>query len=812
MPEKMSELIRYGLSAQVIATLESAFGPDLLPLQQQVLEQTGLLDRNESLLVCAPTASGKTLVAELAALNQLTRSRLVLFLVPTRALAEEKAAEFAERYGPLGIRVACTTRDRREHDRDILKGRIHLVVAVYEKALALLGRQASMLGRIGLIVADEVQLLGDGERGAAIDLFLTRWKLAPERPQLLALSAVLGNAEALAATWGIGLVRSEVRPVPLREGVLDVQTGVFHWREAHGGQSGTEDLIQPVADDSVPAETRAAKAMIRLARAAGPVLRFCTTRREAECLAQELAREEAFPPAESALAELSTTERQLSRDRLEELLAHGIGLHTGDMPAPHRRLVEAAFNDGAIAILVATPTLDQGVNLTAATVVQSPYMIERNAFARSSTAVPLSRGRFLNQGGRAGRRGCDFGRSMILVEGEFAREQAWRTFITPRIEPVESPLGAGPLTNAVAELLREGRASTQEGLLAFLMASAGGQLRGPDIIRGRLARAIEEGAQWGLWREDSANQLPLTALGEALASGGIQPETLVRWVEVLRHTDKQHGLSDLLFFLMLANEWKDVPFTVTWSDWRHNVWPTGLVDQFGSGGLGRHLRAMFETESGAPFSHHQACRRTMVMLDWLAGDAIGEIEDFHGIPAGQIIRIAATTSWLATAAADTAGAVGAPEELIKGFEDLAAGLGENMRLAEAGERLHRKEPPAAQPASAEHTPRLVFPSESPGHVEFDGRRIALTPTQYTLLRLLAGRAGNAVSYIEIEQTLWPDAAVERQQVFHHRRAVDKALCPAGGGLIATRHGWGLLLKLSEADVLVEEAGEQRLAV
>src|SRR5690606_27677041 len=132
--------------------------------QRHAVEQTALL-AGESLLVSAPTASGKTLLAELAAIRALEMGRTVLFLVPTRALAAEKARELDRWLGPHGIRVAQSTRDHRADDAAIAGGRVGVAVAVYEKAAGLLARDPGMLARAGLIVCDEVQVLGEPRRG-----------------------------------------------------------------------------------------------------------------------------------------------------------------------------------------------------------------------------------------------------------------------------------------------------------------------------------------------------------------------------------------------------------------------------------------------------------------------------------------------------------------------------------------------------------------------------------------------------------------------------------------------------------------------
>ena len=90
----------------------------------------------------------------------------MVYLVPLRALAEEKYRDFSEKYSDYGIRVIISSRDHREFDRDLESGNFSIAVVVYEKLSQLLVRRPERLQEIELIVADELELLSDVERGA----------------------------------------------------------------------------------------------------------------------------------------------------------------------------------------------------------------------------------------------------------------------------------------------------------------------------------------------------------------------------------------------------------------------------------------------------------------------------------------------------------------------------------------------------------------------------------------------------------------------------------------------------------------------
>lgn len=814
--ERLEELTAARFRRPLVDALRADYGETFLPLQRDVLDQTGLLSGREELLVSAPTASGKTLLAELACLRAVQGLRTALYLVPTRALAEQKAAEFARRYGPLGIRVVCTTRDRRERDREILDGAADWIVAVYEKALALASRQTSILANVGVVVADEIQVVGDAERGAGIDLFLTRWKCLAPRPRLVALSAVLGNAPQLAAWLGARLVTSSLRPAPLREGVLDVATGMFRWRNAQTGELGEECLV-PMPDGD-PTEIRL-EALRALAEAHGPVLQFCATRRTAGRLAFAMAERTGFTPAERALEELAETEPGIARETLETLLARGMGLHTADLPGAHRAVVERAFDRGELRLLVATPTLEQGVNLSAATVVHEPMMVAEGVAAVGGAFVPLSRARFVNRGGRAGRQPGSIGRSIVLTEGEIEGDHVWRTLVAAPVESVRSPFGRAGAVLAVADCLAGGRSQDEDVIHAYLDATlAAAQLPGGELARLAVS-AVHWGTEQGFWSRDPLGRLVASGLGEVLARGRVRPATLMTWREWLPDLTKSTSINTCLFPLLLAEEWEALPVPLDASERRRHLWIEALRprlegDPAGWGAIEERLAA----SGGIAAAWHAAARRAVILIDWLGGEPLCELELRHGLPAGRLGRMASQAAWMATVAADLAGVLRLGSPLVGRLEELGERLGELDRalagsdpLAEASVRVLVPSSPTAaagpveEPAVVtEHPPStLVFPAFDSGTVVFNGERFRLTPIQYGLLRLLAENAGSTVPSAAIHEGLWPDAAVEDQQVRYHRRRAERALGMNSGDLIETRRGWGLRLRLAPEQVLIE---------
>ncbi len=192
----------------------------LLPAQLLALNN-GLLDL-EHLLVVAGTSSGKTFIAEIAGLTQwIKKQATFIFLTPLVALTNQKYEDFKKKYRPLGarvsIRVGMTQIEVNDQDKVIVDGRIKgadIIVATYEAFDWILrSGEYKKISNLGLVVIDEVQLLGDEERGQELDGIIARTKLLFPHTQIIALSATIGNSQELAEDLEMSLVEYNKRPV-----------------------------------------------------------------------------------------------------------------------------------------------------------------------------------------------------------------------------------------------------------------------------------------------------------------------------------------------------------------------------------------------------------------------------------------------------------------------------------------------------------------------------------------------------------------------------------------------------------------------
>jgi helicase len=193
----------------------------LLPIQQKAIE-AGLLS-GENLLIVSATASGKTLIAELAGLKTILQGKKFLFLVPLVALANQKYEDFKKRYGEaftVSIRVGLS-RIRTKDELSIIDTNIasDIIVGTYE-GIDFLLRSTIPLGEVGCIVIDEIHMLSDEERGPRLDGMVSRLRALYPQAQFIGLSATVGNPRYMGKELGTQTILYEERPVPLERHIV----------------------------------------------------------------------------------------------------------------------------------------------------------------------------------------------------------------------------------------------------------------------------------------------------------------------------------------------------------------------------------------------------------------------------------------------------------------------------------------------------------------------------------------------------------------------------------------------------------------
>ena len=445
-----------GLPSGVPTHLREEGIESLYPPQAEAVEK-GLTD-GESLVASVPTASGKTLIAELAMLSAIERGGKALYIVPLRALASEKKAEF-ERWEEYGISVGVSTGNY-EASGEWLASR-DIIVATSEKVDSLVRNNAPWIDDLACVVADEVHLVDDRHRGPTLEVTLAKLRTVNPGVQMVALSATVGNAAAIANWLDAALVQSEWRPIDLRMGV--------HFGNAINFDDGTQTEV------AVASGGRQAPAIVGdTLDDGGSTLVFVNSRRNAESAARrmtEVTDRYLDEDERDALAALADDIRDISdtetSDDLAATVERGAAFHHAGLAAEHRSIVEDAFRDRLLKTICATPTLAAGVNTPSRRVIVRDWRRYDGEFGGMK---PLDVLEIHQMCGRAGRPGLDpYGEAVLLAKNADEMDELFDRYIWAEPEPVRSKLAAEPaLRTHVLATIASGFATTRDGLLEFL--------------------------------------------------------------------------------------------------------------------------------------------------------------------------------------------------------------------------------------------------------------------------------------------------------------------------------------------------------
>ncbi len=208
--------IKKDIPAELYKVLDKCKIVELRPCQKKAIK-SGLLD-GKNLLICTPTASGKTLIAELGGLKSILDQRgKAVYIVPLKSLALEKYKDFKKKYSHLcNVGVAIGDLDKRD---DYLSN-YDLIICTSEKLDSLIRHHAAWLQHVGVVVIDEIHLLNDIGRGPTLEILITILRRLLKNVQIIGLSATIGNPKELAAWLDAKLVIDNWRPVELKKGVM----------------------------------------------------------------------------------------------------------------------------------------------------------------------------------------------------------------------------------------------------------------------------------------------------------------------------------------------------------------------------------------------------------------------------------------------------------------------------------------------------------------------------------------------------------------------------------------------------------------
>jgi helicase len=443
---------------------------------QADLLRAGFLQSDSHWIICAPTGSGKTQMAEWALLDSIRRRQIGVYLAPLKAIVEERLGDWTTKFPDLSI--GLFTGDRNASMKNKKPSDSDLLLITPEKLSSFLHNWKThlpWLARIGVLVVDELHLLGDSSRGSNLECMLTRFRRINPFVRIIGLSGTLANAEEISDWLDARLFISEWRPIPVEHRIVRFSK-----------VSEKKDLLRSELESTIADGGRA--------------LVFTNSRKRSEALCKELL---------NAGFRTAFTHAGLNPDK--------------------RQSAQQQLKEGQVDVLVTTSSLEMGVNFPARKVIiHDSYGFDGEKFG------PLPVSRYLQAAGRAGRAGLDIKGESVLFLPKWAGSNPDYASRCP--EPIRS--GLFEKRKRTFEVLVDvsGRLSISEEHLSvnFAKRSLWNRQGGGSDFQGLVADLIAQ----GLLRRDSKTEAYLseTALGRIACQMVVEPATIclfVRFYELL---------------------------------------------------------------------------------------------------------------------------------------------------------------------------------------------------------------------------------------------------------------------------------------
>jgi helicase len=623
------DLAAFGLPQEVVAVWASQFKNGLNDLQLESVNGKRILD-GASLLVAAPTSSGKTFIGEMAAARAIVERRKAAFLLPYRALVNEKYDQFTELYGErLGMRVVRCTGDYSDQTPNFVRGRYDLAILTYEMFLNLSVSNPSLLNHLGLVVLDEAQFITDPVRGISVELLLTHLLAARERgiaPQIIALSAVIGNINDFDAWLGAAQLVTTERPVPLVEGVLD-RIGTFKYLDADGAVRQEQMLSASsirVRRDKASAQDVIVPLVRSLVEQGEKVIVFRNQRGPTQGCAAYLAKDLGLSPAAESLEALPQYDLSSTSAALRGCLNGGTAFHNTNLTREEKAVVEQAFRDpdSPVKVLAATTTVAAGINTPASTVI----LAEQEFIGEDGR--PFTVAEYKNMAGRAGRLGFnEKGKAIILADNSYERDALFNRYVMGKLESLQYSFDPQHLETWLVRLLSQVERVPKKDVVRLLANTYGGYLAGRNNPkwRGEMEQRLEDLLSKMIALElveQDGEQLQLTLLGRACGRSTLPFGSVLRLVDLLRRiTPGSLSPLNLVALLQVIPE-SDGGYTPMMKrGTAESVRPRQAAAKYGA-----DVVRMMQHFARDEWDYFARCKRAALLWDWLHGTPIETIE------------------------------------------------------------------------------------------------------------------------------------------------------------------------------------------
>ncbi|XP_077462044.1 DNA polymerase theta [Stigmatopora argus] len=678
-PDSQSDklfLSNWGLPKPVLECYHKHRVTHMFDWQAQCLS-LGKVLQGGNLVYSAPTSAGKTLVSELLMLKRvLETKRKALFILPFVSVAKEKVHYLQSVFEEAGVRVGGFMGNTSASGGFAA---VDVAVCTIEKANSLINRliEEDSIGLLGIVVVDELHMVGDSGRGYLLELLLTKIRYIAQKRnitgslsegvQIVGMSATLPNLSLLAQWLGAELYQTDYRPVPLQEH-LKVGCNIYD-NSLSVVRQFTPALIIKGDDEHV------VSLCYETVRDGHSVLLFCPSKNWCEKLADSIAREfynlrhihvsdherESQPkPVHLDQDGLVDVIAQLTRTPvgldpiLKRAVPWGVAFHHAGLTFDERDVLEGAFRNGLIRVLAATSTLSSGVNLPARRV------IIRTPIFNGHLLDPLT---YKQMAGRAGRKGVDTTGESVLVCKEAERQKGF-ILLRGDLHPIRSCLlretGEGVTTSmlrAILEIIVGGVASTPQDVRLYascsLLAASAKCNSKEESMEICNKGAIEASVEWLMEHEfisvqkvGEKEQYCPTQLGAATLSSSLSPTEALGIFADLQRAMKGFVLENDLHVLYLISplyaEWTTIDWYQFFCLWeqlsasmKRVAELVGVQESFLARSVGGKLFAKTEKQR-RQMAVHKRFFTTLILQDLVKEVPLGVVASKYNCNRGQL--------------------------------------------------------------------------------------------------------------------------------------------------------------------------------
>ncbi|MGC0989991.1 DEAD/DEAH box helicase [Pantoea agglomerans] len=505
----------------------------LTDVQYDSLEQG--VGRGESILVVSPTSTGKTLIGTIALTKGIIEGHNAVFLVTHRALARQKFEDFKNQLldefldnDPSAL-VLATGDIIEDAAGNTVSSPLNakLMVATYEKYLGILsasGVPKSMKSTV--FVCDEIQLIGDENRGQQVEILLTLIKRAGWA-QLVGLSAVLDQRDArkLSDWLEIKLIYTSAREKHLTYECY-AQNG-----EVYSCSTKLPEEIKSFRAKQQPIGiANAIKKYLEKNKELTPIIVFCMTKSEIYKLAQAFISEYKTPLNAQMALDFDGIPETWANGMLREFFQYRVACHSADLIDEEREIVERKILDNEIDVVFATSTLAAGVNFPLGTAFFASWERWNPDLGKR---VPIGSSEFHNMSGRVGRMGTDHSQGNIIY---FANSLSERTSALKYLKfsdmpPLESRIQPKDFNRLILQLVSSGLSGNVSDLKDIVFNTLSGLVEQDSNLKsfnkwdGFLDSSFEMLTDEGLLIKTESDDLQATAFGKAISLAGFKPES-----------------------------------------------------------------------------------------------------------------------------------------------------------------------------------------------------------------------------------------------------------------------------------------------